>query len=70
MSRLSTKTIETIKCEIKATFSSLLTMVLKTEKAEAQHGTRRSNNQIMVKWSNLQGKNRGINKQFKYQFDL
>lgn len=32
MSRLSTKTIETIKCEIKATFSSFLTGVLKKKK--------------------------------------
>lgn len=40
--------IETIKCERKTTFSSFLTVVLKKEKDEAQHGTGRSNSQIMV----------------------
>lgn len=48
MSRLSAKTIEASKCEIKPTPSSFLTVVSKKEKAEAHHGTGRSNSQNII----------------------
>lgn len=48
MSRLSAKTIEASKCEIKPTPSSFLTVVSKKEKAEAHHETGRSNSQNII----------------------
>jgi len=48
MSRLSAKTIEASKCEIEPTLSSFLTVAFQKEKAEAHHGTGRSNSQNMV----------------------